>query len=90
MDEKKKETKQNFKTLVKGEDKRSKIDYNIGKIEGLMWALCGRMGEKPKHNTRTPFGIVLEVDGRPSRYARFKEVVEQFWPGLCVFDWGKE
>lgn len=90
MDEKKNETKQTYMTLLKKEDKRSKIDYNIGKIEGLMWAICGGVSAKPKHNTRTKAGILLEVDARPSRYELFSRIVDKYWPGLCVFDCGRE
>lgn len=76
-----------YKTLVKGDDCRSKNQYNIGRINGIMFVICSRVNEKPYGNRRKPEGTILKVETTEARYSKFCKIIDYIYPGLCKFDY---
>ena len=80
--------KTTFKTLVRGDDKLGKKDYVIGVIMGIQYAVC----KENMKDIQIPIAVqangdhVIPVTCTKRQYKSFTKVVEQYYPGLCIFD----
>lgn len=79
-----------FRTLIKAEGRLTN-EFVIGKISGIMLALCDKTTEHEKNCVYAIVGIdegyILTVDCYEEDYAKFKCLVETHYPGLCVFNY---
>lgn len=78
-----------IKTLIKSDHKLGKDDFISGRIVGAMAVLCK---EDPAKGLE--FGMIRCENGRiimtetiDDRYDAFINVIENWYPGLCVFDY---
>ena len=80
-----------FRTLIKAEYEKFYNDYILGRISGMMCALCDHTTEYEKKCcyaiTQDKEGWILKIDCYPEDYAKFECFVEGYYPGLCVFNY---
>lgn len=78
-----------FKTLVKRENNLGCNEYVLGRITGIMLIMCDRREDKLKNGYAMEFddrGITVYVNCTEGDYFEFAAVVDELYPGLCVFD----
>lgn len=78
-----------FKTLIKADHKLGGNQYIEGRISGLMEAICH---ENPGKDIlygkgKNELGMIHMTKTSEERYDKFIEIVEQEYPGLCVFNY---
>ena len=77
-----------IRTLVKADHKLGGNQFVLGRISGAMAAMCK---EEP---TSLEFGIgacdqgaILTTETTDAKYKNFTNAIENWFPGLCVFDY---
>lgn len=75
-----------FRTLIKAGDKKYYNDYVLGRISGMMCALCNHT-KRCYEIRQNKEGWILKVDCYPEDYAKFECFVKGCYPGLCVFNY---
>lgn len=80
--------KKTFKTLIKLNEELVLNAYIRGRITGIMEVTCN----VKKHYAVAGFdkGFILRCDCTPNQYKKFREMIENDYPGLCVFDYQEE
>ena len=75
-----------FKTLVKDHHvKYGRNAYIRGRISGIQLMVCE--GHKTHINKGIDGGILNVCECYPEQYERFTEIVEEIYPGLCIFNY---
>lgn len=76
-----------FKTYVRAGHKLSRNDYVMGRLSGIKYVICnGDPNCGFAHNYMSDGSRCFYVECTAEQYRRFAEVVEEIYPGLCVFD----
>lgn len=71
-----------FKTLISNE----KNDYVIGKISGILYALCSCNPKEVYAMGVFDTGYLHYVECTEKQYSKAKKVIEDLYPGVCTFD----
>ena len=78
-----------FKTWVKGDRALGKDEFVLGRIMGAMAVMC-----KEDPATGVEFGRARRDNGNLfvtettfEKYEAFANVIESWYPGLCIFDY---
>lgn len=77
-----------FKTLVKAKHKNGRNKYVRGRISGIQRIMC--VGDYKKEFANTHIigtGIMMETECTSEQYDAFAKVIEELYPGLCIFDY---
>lgn len=61
-------------------------DYVLGRISGMMDAICNPENEPAFATYHIPEGTGLTVECTQEQYDKFTKMVEKNYPGLCEFD----
>lgn len=74
-----------FHTLLKIENELVNRQYVRGRISGIMDVACN----VKKHYAVAAFdkGFILTCECTPKQYEKFSKIIENEYPGLCVFDY---
>lgn len=81
--------KKRFKTAIDDKHKFGSNEYILGRINGIMYAMCGGRIDNSfgmKRNSKLDIWI-LTVDCTERQYSAFADCIEEQYPGLCVFDY---
>ena len=73
------------KTLIKKDHKLGNNEYVKGRISGIQSIMCPRDFEFGTGRNEDGFILVAECD--VNQYDRFINVIEEMYPGLCIFDY---
>ena len=76
-----------IKTLVKYDHALGKDDFVLGRVMGAMAAICKddpAMGIE-KGRGRCKDGNIFVAETTFEKYDTFAQVVESWYPGLCIF-----
>lgn len=80
-----------FKTLVKAEHKLGCDNYVLGRISGIQYVVCDRVGtetEQPLYGRGfTALGSIFKTKCTAEQYDEFASIVESEYPELCVFNY---
>lgn len=77
-----------FKTLIKADHKLGKDDFVFGRIMGAMAVLCKddpAMGIESGYSLLRNGDRVIIAKTTIRQYDSFVNVIESWYPGLCVF-----
>lgn len=72
-----------FKTLIKREENNK---YAIGRISGIQAVLDSTMGKAIRGVLGRREGMMFSVECTKDQYNTFADLVEDMYPGLCVFN----
>lgn len=75
-----------FYTLIKKEHKLGDRLYVQGRIHGFMTLICEEDETIPSGIGVNEVGTIFVTVTDEEKYAKFKEIVERHYPGLCEFD----
>lgn len=76
-----------FKTFIKGDHKvYGENDYVVGRISGISLMICGEPCAPNDFFDETK-DYVIHHNCSLKRYKTFKKIVEEHYPGLCVFNY---
>lgn len=75
-----------FYTFIKKEHKLGDRLYVHGRIHGFMTLICEEDQGVPSGVGVFGSGTIFVTKTTEEKYAKFKEVVEKHYPGLCEFD----
>ena len=81
--------KKRFKTVIDGNHKFGSSEYIRGRIAGIMYAMCDGqidMSFGVAHNDELNTWTLI-TECTKSQYDAFSEVIEEQYPGLCVFNY---
>lgn len=78
--------KMRFETLMKEDHKFGDNQYVLGRISGMLYAICNDDYLCWGH-CKNNAGYILITECTPERYEIFKEKVEEQYPDLCIFDY---
>lgn len=81
--------KRRFKTAIDGKHKFGSNEYVRGRINGIMYAMCGGKVNQSfgwLHNRELDIWV-LTVECTKKQYDAFVDCIEEQYPGLCVFDY---
>ena len=77
-----------FKTIVRADHKFGDSEYVRGRISGIQLAMCD---EDPKNGFVWSYvpgvGDIIKTKCTPEKYDAFTNVIENLYPGLCIFDY---
>ena len=77
-----------FKTIVRADHDLGGEEYVLGRIRGIQLAMCD---EDPKNGFVWSYvpgvGDVIKTECTPEKYGAFTKVIEELYPGLCIFDY---
>lgn len=84
--------KTTFKTLVRADHKLGGKSYVFGRISGIQYVVCdtGCLYTKERllsGTGRNEFGNILKTVCTAEEYEKFATIVEEQYPGLCVFNY---
>lgn len=77
-------------TLIKYNHKFGGNEYIKGRISGIAYSICGFNRKNEISNTRIDNGDVLECKFTVDEYDTFINIIEELYPGLCIFDYRLE
>lgn len=77
-----------FKTLVKDNHKFGRNAYIRGKISGIQFMVCDI--NKTYANEGIEGGILYTCECTPEQYEKFTKIIEEHYPGLCIFNYEEE
>lgn len=78
-----------IKTLVKSEHTLGNDKVVLGRILGAMAVMCK---EDPANGLEfgrghCDRGIIIVAETTEEKYSQFTNVIERWYPGLCIFDY---
>lgn len=81
-----------FRTCLKGDHKFGKNKYIRGRVSGMSQIICEEeivKGYAWGINRETGDAIHT-IEATEEQYERFSKIVEELYPGLCIFDYKVE
>lgn len=81
-----------FWTLIKYNHKLGDNKYVRGRISGIQLVLCEKNSEDELifANMRTEEGVILRTITTQTNYDKFTKLIEELYPGLCIFDYMRD
>ena len=75
-----------FRTFIKKDHKLGGRDYIVGRISGIMYCMCQDKNDISYGIAKDDSVVKLIVKCTKEQYDAFSEVIEDMYPGLCVFN----
>ena len=79
--------KREVKTLIKWKHNLGDNHYVRGKISGIAYVILNNAEGEQYANERINEGFILTHKCDVNQYDRFINVIEEMYPGLCIFDY---
>ena len=77
--------KYEISTLIKRKHELGENTYVRGRVSGIQSVICEE--DKTFANCEIDEGFVLTTKCTPEQYDDFMDCVEEYYPGLCEFDY---
>ena len=80
-----------FYTVIKADHKLGGNEYVMGRVSGIQCAVrCKHPGKDILYgHGENEIGEIYPMKTTSRRYKKFARIVEQNYPGLCIFDYKK-
>lgn len=79
--------KRKYYTLIRKDHKLGDNVYVHGVVSGIRFMICEYEGHIPHGIGKLENGMMLISECSPEDYELFTKKVEEFYPGLCIFDY---